>query len=76
MTARFQFQVNDVVTAKGLPVELLDRGFINGHNYRVHFKWLTDVKQSYYIVQDRHHLILQSADGIATGYAQFFTLKV
>lgn len=76
MTPRFQFQVNDVVTAKNLPVELIDKGFINGHDYRVRFNWLTDVKQAYYICHDRMNLILQSADGISTGYGQYFTLKV
>lgn len=75
MTPRFRYQINDTVIAKNIPVELIDKGFVNGHSYRVRFNWLTDIKQSYYIVQDRTNLIIQSADGITTGYAQFFVLK-
>jgi hypothetical protein len=73
MTPRFKFQVNDTVTSKTLPIELLDKGFVNNSNYRVRFGWLTDVKQAYYIVQDKTNLIIQSADGIATGYSEYFS---
>jgi hypothetical protein len=72
---RFIFQIGDKVTAKNLPVELTDKGFVNDHSYLVRFQWLDDKKQSYYIQAERTNLILQSGDGISTGYAQYFSIK-
>jgi len=73
MTPRFQFQVGDIVTAKNLPIELIDKGFVNGIRFRIRFGWINNATQAYYVQGEKTvQQVLQSADGIVNGYASYF----
>ncbi len=72
MKERFRYAKSQAVRAKGLPFHLLDQGFKNGDKYLVKFGWVDNGKQMYYVATGPRPVYIQSADGICTGYAQFF----
>jgi hypothetical protein len=70
---RFRYAKSQAVKAKNLPFSLLDYGFKNGDKYLVKFAWVErNTKQMYYVANGSKAIYVQNADGICTGYAQFF----